>query len=115
MHTTHGSHIPGTKLGNNPPVRFPRCGGVTSCPDCALEAESVFKTREFKIYGDGDEAVQVEHEFVDYRREEYYDEQTLMRVYQAICEAGADDELARRVINVMTSHGIVFREKRNTQ
>lgn len=92
MHTTHGDHVPGTRLGNNPPLMPPRCGGVQQCPDCMLEAHAVTR--------------------LDYFREEYYDDQTLTRVFDSLRKAGASYESARKAIHVMTENGILFRERK---
>lgn len=97
MYTTHGDHIPGTRLGlDNPPLKPARCGGINQCPDCALEAAAG-------------------NPKLAYFREEFYDEHTLSRVYDALRKAGASDKSARVAIKVMEDNGILFRERKNQQ
>jgi len=92
MRTTHGCHIPGTRLGDNPPIKPARCGGIFQCPDCMLEAAAIPR--------------------LNYSRDEYFDEHTLTRVYGSLCEAGATPQMASDAISVMLNNGILFRERK---
>jgi hypothetical protein len=92
MYTTHGDRIEGTRLGSNPPVKRPLCGGVRQCPDCRQEAAAVMG--------------------LTYYREEKYDSNTRMQVVKALLLAGVDEETARKAINVMEDDGILFRERK---
>lgn len=90
MYTTHGDHIPGTRLGSHPSLEPSRCGGVSKCPECMQEAASVSDNRE-----------------------EYYDIHILLRVFNSLREAGVSPELAQKAIFVMQVHEIIFRERKN--
>lgn len=92
MHTTHGDHIPGTRLGTNPPIQPARCGGVQQCSNCMLEAAAITG--------------------LDYYREDKYNEQTISRVLNLLREAGVTDTLAEKAITLMKENGILFRERK---
>lgn len=94
MYTTHGAHIPGTRLGKNPLLRPVLCGGVDDCPDCMLEGATVTN-------------------LVYFREETNYD-QTMSRVFDSLREAGASVESARKAMKIMTDNGILFRERKQT-
>jgi hypothetical protein len=89
MYTTHGAHIPGTRLGNNPPVTRPRCGGLDDCSDCGMEAEAVG--------------------LISYTQEDT----AKQKAYDYICKAGVDSVTASLVLINMSLAGIVFREREN--
>ena len=43
---------------------------------------------------------------------EYFDENTMFKVYDAIMRCGHDDLMAREIINTLQNSGILFRERR---
>lgn len=49
---------------------------------------------------------------LDYYREDEYDEHTVVRVYESLCEAGTHPGLAQNAIKVMEDNGILFRERK---
>lgn len=56
----------------------------------------------------GEEEIEVEEEGV-----EYHDENTLVKVREALREAGVlNDDVAQQLINSMQNYGILFRERR---
>lgn len=91
MHTTHGAHIPGTRLGDNPPRKLALCGGVRSCLDCKLEAQAFAGGLHYHY-----EPLKVA---------------PLIKVVQSLREAGATEDLALDAINSMHKNGILFRER----
>lgn len=95
MRTTHGAHIPGTRLGTNPPSRPTKCGGIEHCIDCRLEAAAVTTK-------------------IDYSHEEYCDDLTLNKVYISLREAGVMSWMADEAIKRLQSNGILFRERKTT-
>lgn len=50
---------------------------------------------------------------LDYYREVEYSTLTLHRVFEYLCEAGADPLMARNAIAVMKANGILFRERKH--
>lgn len=99
MRTSHGAHIPGTRLGNNPPIHIAKCGGISRCPDCIMEADAV-TYRGSLVYSRAEQTIETD--------------EMLKRVYQILGEAGADRDLSLDIISAFQEQGILFRE-RNTQ
>lgn len=49
---------------------------------------------------------------LNYYREEHYDNNTMTRVYDSLREAGVERGLALKVLDVMDTNGILFRERK---
>lgn len=86
VYTSHGHHIKGTILSDEPkPPIVVRCGGPGMCSKCSSEAlVAVVET---------------------------YDEDTLLRVQQALISSGLTQHQAFDAICSMQNDGILFRER----
>lgn len=85
VYTTHGHHIRGTVLEEGPHPKVYRCGGPGFCTLCSNEAMIA--------------------------RVETHDQDTLLRVQQALISSGLTQYQAFDAISAMQNDGIIFRER----
>jgi hypothetical protein len=102
-YTTHGHYIMGTPIiPGDEPEKTKNCGGPIVCEECSNEATIAMRALRALRYLQGKED----------DGEDYYDEETLVKVYRALVNSGASDRQAVEAISEMQNEGILFRERR---
>ena len=88
-YTTHGHYIPGSEHTRRP-SNAEDCTGLRGCPKCQREAS------DYKPPGG----------------KEFYDEQTLTKVFMALRKSGLTPIEASVALTEMQNAGVLFRERR---
>lgn len=91
MYTSHGHHIPGTVLDDNPPP-IARCGGPGLCDACSKEAAAQGMALPQQL--------------------ESSDEVALRKVHMALFEAGLTVRQVGAVIIEFENAGLIFSVRR---
>lgn len=102
-YTTHGHYVPGTNLDDRQPESVARCGGPAICTKCSVEAMGMIRQafdEETELGKSGSMEL------------EYFDENTLLKVYAALGNAGLNYRQCMDSVNAMLNEGILFREHR---